>query len=244
MISTIGRYFLFFRNAFIGHIKPKVLFSRVIEECVDIGLKSTILTIVVSAFIGIVCCFQTNNTVSSPLLSKTVVAVGLRNMIILELSPTLIGIIFAGKNGSFMASQITSMRISEQIDALNVMGINYIQYLILPKIIASTIMYPMLVVLSCFCSLLSGYLLAVYYLNIPGDIFIRGYQTIGGNTYIDYLLIKSIIFGFLISLVSTYSGAFTKGQGEIAVGEASKVAFTKSCVLILIFDYILSIMIL
>jgi len=148
-IEIIGKYFLFIYSMFVNRIKSKILFSRYIDECMEIGVKSAGLIILTSIFVGIVCCVQTNNSMVS-FLPRSTVALSLRNMVILELATTLTGIIFAGKNGSLMANEISSMKISEQVDAINAMGLNSRTYLGLPKILASVTMYPLLVILSAF----------------------------------------------------------------------------------------------
>lgn len=238
-IEIIGKYFLFIYSMFVNRIKSKILFSRYIDECMEIGVKSAGLIILTSIFVGIVCCVQTNNSMVS-FLPRSTVALSLRNMVILELATTLTGIIFAGKNGSLMANEISSMKISEQVDAINAMGLNSRTYLGLPKILASVTMYPLLVILSAFVSLYSAYLLAVYFLGIPGDDFVIGYKSLRGNTHLDYMLIKAVVFGFLISSISVFCGFNTEGQGETTVVKSSKYAFYYSCLLILAIDYLLT----
>lgn len=238
-VEIIGKYFLFIYSMFVNRIKSKILFSRYIEECAEIGIKSVGLVFLTSLFIGIVCCYQTNNSMMA-FLPRSTVAIGLKNMIILELAATLTGIIFAGKNGALMANEISSMKISEQIDAINAMGLNSRTYLALPKILASVTMYPLLVIISAFVALYSGYLFAVHILNIPGEEFLIGYKSLRGNSHLDYMLIKSIAFGFLISSISVFCGFYTEGQGETVVIKSSKNAFTASCLLVLTADYLLT----
>ncbi len=238
-IEIIGKYFLFIYSMFVNRIKSKILFSRYIDECLEIGIKSLGLIILTSLFVGAVCCYQTNGSMMS-ILPKHTVALGLKNMIVLELAATLTGIIFAGKNGSLMANEISSMKISEQVDAINAMGLNSRTYLGLPKILASVTMFPLLVIISAFVSLYSGYLLAVYFLNIPGEDFVIGYKALRGNTHLGYMVIKAIVFGFLISSISVFSGFNTEGQGETAIVKSSKHAFHFSCILILAIDYLLT----
>ena len=235
-IEIIGKYFLFIYSMFVNRIKSKILFSRYIDECLEIGIKSLGLIIITSAFVGIVCCYQTNSSMM-PILPKSTVSLSLKNMIVLELATTLTGIIFAGKNGALMASEISSMKISEQVDAVNAMGLNSRTYLGLPKVLASITMFPLLVIISAFISLLCGYLLAVYFLGISGDEFLIGYK---GKTHIAYMCIKAIVFGFLISSISVFNGFNIKGQGETAVIQSSKYAFQYSCILLLAIDYLLT----
>ena len=238
-IEIIGKYFIFIYSMFVNGIKSKILFSRYIDECLEIGIKSAGLIILTSSFVGIVCCFQTNGSMMA-FLPRSSVALSLKNMIVLELAATFTGIIFAGKNGALMANEISSMKISEQVDAINAMGLNSRTYLGLPKILASVTMFPLLVIISAFVSLYSGYLLAVYFLNIPGDEFVIGYKSLRGNTHLDYMLIKAVVFGFLISSISVFSGFNTEGQGETTVVKSSKYAFHYSCLIILAIDYFLT----
>lgn len=238
-IEIVGKYFLFIYSMFVNRIKSKILFSRYIEECVEIGIKSIGLIVITSLFIGIVCCYQTNNSTMA-ILPRNIVAAGLKNMIILELAATLMGMIFAGKNGSLMANEISSMKISEQIDAINAMGLNSRTYLAAPKILASITMYPLLVIISAFVALYSGYLFAIYALNIPSEEFIVGYKSIHSLKHIRYMLIKSGVFGFLISSISVFCGFYTEGEGETAIIKSSKNAFSVSCFFILLADYLLS----
>ena len=222
---------------FVNRIKPKVLFKRFIEECVDIGLRSVALIVLTSTFIGIVCCYQTNNSMMA-WIPKSTIALSLKNMVILELAATLTAIIFAGKNGSLMANEISSMKISEQIDAINVMGLNSRAYLGFPKILASVTMYPLLVIISASVALFMGYLFAVNFLGISSEDFISGYQM--GKYHVGYMLTKSVVFGFLISSISVFCGFYLEGNGETVIVQASKNAFVTSCAFVLIFDFVIS----
>jgi phospholipid/cholesterol/gamma-HCH transport system permease protein len=162
-----------------------------------------------------------------------------REMTVLELAPTVMAIIFAGKVGSSMAGNLGTMRITEQIDALEVMGINSINYLVLPKIVASLIMYPMLVIVSGVCALLGGYLVG----NITGilspDEYIYGIRYMFNPFTITFALIKSFVFAFLVSSISSFKGYYTYG-GALEVGISSTKAVTTSVIAILLADYLLA----
>lgn len=238
-IEIVGKYFLFIYSMFINRIKSKILFSRYIEECIEIGVKSIGLILFTSTFIGIVCCYQTNQNILS-WMPKSIVATGLKNMIVLELAATLTSVIFAGKNGVLMANEISSMKISEQVDAINVMGLNSRAYLALPKILASITMYPMLVIISATVSLFMGYLFAVHFLNIAGDEFLVGYKSFRGNNHISYMLIKAVIFGFLTSSISVFCGFYIEGKGNQVIVKSTKNAFVLSCAIVLLFDFLLT----
>ena len=238
-IEVVGKYFLFIYSMFINKIKHKILFTRYIEECVEIGIKSVGLVLFTSTFIGIVCCYQTNQNILA-WMPRSIVSTGLKNMIVLELAATLTGVIFAGKNGALMANEISLMKISEQVDAINVMGLNSRAYFALPKILASITMYPLLVILSAAVSLLMGYLFAVKFLHIAGDEFLIGYKAFRGNTHISYMLIKAVIFGFLISSISTFCGFYMEGKGDVVIVRSTKNAFVLSCAMVLLFDFLLT----
>ena len=234
-LEILGSFILFLRETFNNRVKGKILFQRFIEECVEIGLKSTVIIVVISVFVGAVCCIQINNVLRNPILSKSMVSVGLKNMVMLELSSTLSGIIFAGKIGCDIASQIETMKITEQIDALNIMGVNSNSYIACPKIMASVVMFPLLVILSTFTALFVGYLVGINILHIPSETFLLGYKLTYNPRHIPYVLEKSICFSFLISSISAFCG-----YKSSKIGTASKMSFTYSCIFVLIADYILT----
>ena len=158
MIKEIGKYFIFIGHLFINRESFKTYYKLVLEECVSIGIGSLFLVALVSTFMGAVTTVQTAYNMVSDFIPDYVISQVVREMIVLELAPTIIAVIYAGKVGSSMASGLGTMRITEQIDALEVMGINSTSYLVLPKIIASLLMYPLLVIIAGVCGMLGGYL--------------------------------------------------------------------------------------
>ncbi|MDH4057364.1 MAG: ABC transporter permease, partial [Cyclobacteriaceae bacterium] len=160
-MREVGQYFLFLRSLFINRESFKTQYKLIIDECVLIGLDSIFLFVLVSTFIGAVTTVQTAFNLVAPYIPNYVISQVVREMTVLELAPTIMAIIYAGKVGSSMAGNLGTMRITEQIDAIEVMGINSINYLVLPKIVASLLMYPMLVVVSGVCALLGGYIVGV-----------------------------------------------------------------------------------
>ena len=168
-----------------------------------------------------------------------VISLVVRDMTLLELSPTIIAIVFAGKVGSNIAGELGTMRITEQIDALEVMGINSSSYLVLPKIIASILMYPILVVMSAFLAILGGYIAGTISEVIAGTEYIYGLRYEFNPFNIPFALIKSYVFAFLVASISSFQGYYTEG-GALEVGKSSTQAVTNSCIAILIADYILS----
>ena len=221
----------------------KTYFALVIDECVMIGLNSIFLVSLVSTFIGAVTTVQTAYNLVSPLVPDYIISTVVRDMTVLELAPTIIGVIYAGKVGSSIAGGLGTMRITEQIDALEVMGINSASYLVLPKIIASILMYPMLVILAGFLSILGGYFAA----NITGIMTTAEYEYGLRYGFIEYMvkfaLIKSYAFAFLIASISAFKGYYTEG-GALEVGKASTSAVTSSVIAVLIADYFLAEMLL
>lgn len=239
LIKSIGRYFIFLGALFTNREKFKTYYKLVMEECVLIGLGSVFLVVLVSTFMGAVTTVQTAYNMVSPLIPDYVISQVVREMTILELAPTVIAIIYAGKVGSSMASGLGTMRITEQIDALEVMGLNSISYLVLPKIVASMLMYPLLVILAGFCSLLGGYIVGTLGKYITPNDYIYGLRFVFQDFSVFFALIKSVVFAFLVSSISSYKGFYTRG-GALEVGVASTEAVTSSVIAILIADYLLA----
>ena len=173
-MKTLGKYFLFIVNLFYNREKLSVYGSRISEECEAIGINSIFIVSIVASFIGAVTSVQTAYNLVSPLVPKSMIGTIVRDMTILELAPTITCVVLAGKVGSHIAGELGTMRITEQIDALEVMGINSASYLVLPKIIASILMFPALVVLSGFLSIFGGYLAGVLTGNLTETEYVYG----------------------------------------------------------------------
>ncbi|MFM8742674.1 MAG: MlaE family ABC transporter permease, partial [Cytophagales bacterium] len=197
------------------------------------------LFVLVSTFMGAVTTVQTAYNLVTPLVPRYVISQVVREMTVLELAPTIMAIIFAGKIGSSMAGGLGTMRITEQIDALEVMGINSSSYLVLPKIIASMIMYPMLVIFAGVCSMVGGYLVGVFTGILTPTEYILGIRSVFNDYTITFALIKSFVFAFLISSISSFKGYYTQG-GALEVGIASTEAVTSSVIAVLLADYFLA----
>lgn len=238
-IEDIGRYFIFLGSLLVNRESFMTYFKLTMEECVKIGLKSAFLVILVSAFLGAVSTIQTAYNLVSPLIPDYIISLVVRDMAILELSPTIIAIIFAGKVGSSMSSGLGTMRISEQIDALEVMGINSASYLVLPKIVAAILMFPMLVIVSMVVIIWGGYMAGDLSGVITPTEFIYGIRFEFNPFTVTFALIKAFVFAFLISSISSFKGYFTKG-GALEVGQTSTQAVTQSVIFILIADYLLA----
>ncbi|MBR9998475.1 MAG: ABC transporter permease [Cyclobacteriaceae bacterium] len=238
-MQIIGRYFLFLHSLIIKRESFNTYVRLIIDECIKVGINSIFIVAIVSTFIGAVTAVQTAYNIVSPLIPNYVVSLVVRDMTLLELAPTITAIVFAGKVGSNISGELGTMRISEQIDALEVMGINSSSFLVLPKIIACLLMYPLLVILAGFLALIGGYLAATLTGAMTPDEFIYGIRADFIEYNVTFALIKSVVFAFLISSISAFTGYFTIG-GALEVGRASTKAVTSSCIAILSADYLLA----
>jgi phospholipid/cholesterol/gamma-HCH transport system permease protein len=238
-MKEIGKYFIFLGNLFVNRESFKTHYKLIVDECALIGLNSIMLFLLVSTFMGAVTTVQTAFNLVAPYIPKHTISQVVREMTVLELAPTIMAIIFAGKVGSSMAGNLGTMRITEQIDALEVMGINSISYLVLPKIIASIIMYPMLVIFSGVCSIFGGYLIGYLAGIITPTDYIYGIRYQFNEFTITFALIKAFVFAFLVSSISSFKGYYTEG-GALEVGQSSTQAVTTSVIAILIADYLLA----
>lgn len=197
------------------------------------------LFVLVSTFMGAVTTVQTAFNLIAPYIPNYVVSQVVREMTVLELAPTIMAIIYAGKVGSSMAGNLGTMRITEQVDALEVMGINSASYLVLPKVIASLLMYPLLVILSVVAGLAGGYIVVLLTGLITPTDYIYGLRYSFNEFTITFALIKAFVFAFLVSSISSFKGYYTKG-GALEVGQSSTEAVTTSVIAILIADYLLA----
>jgi len=239
MIQEIGKYFLFLGHLFTNRESFKTYYKLTLEECISIGIGSVLLVALVSTFMGAVTTVQTAFNMVSPLIPNYVISQVVREMTVLELAPTIIAIIYAGKVGTGMAGGLGTMRITEQIDALEVMGINSISYLVLPKIVASMLMYPLLVIIAGVCALLGGYLVGTLTGIITPNDYVYGIRFTFNEFTITFALIKSVVFAFLVASISSYKGYYTQG-GALEVGISSTQAVTNSVIAVLLADYLLA----
>ncbi|WP_420582133.1 MlaE family ABC transporter permease [Reichenbachiella sp.] len=238
-MASIGRFILFIGSMFVRRESFLTYVRLTVDECMKIGINSIFIVSIVSVFIGAVTTLQTAYNLVSPFIPSYVISLVVRDMTILELAPTVMAIVYAGKVGSNIAGELGTMRISEQIDALEVMGINSASYLVLPKIIASFLMYPMLVILSAFLCILGGFLAGTLTDTLTGYEYIYGirYEFVPYN--VTFALTKSFTFALVVAAISAYKGYFTNG-GALEVGQASTAAVTNSCIGILTADFLLT----
>tara|TARA_B100002051_G_scaffold63640_2_gene60346 strand:- start:194414 stop:195115 length:702 start_codon:yes stop_codon:yes gene_type:complete len=218
--------------------KPKAFKKQLILELEKIGLQSIGIVLFISFFVGGVVSIQTALNLQNPLLPTYLIGLASRDSLILEFSPTMISLILAGKVGSSIASEIGSMRVSEQIDALEIMGVNSASFLILPKIIASLFFFPCLVILSMAIGMIGAWVGGLS-VDVTTSDFLYGLQYEFIPFYITYAIIKTLFFAFLVSSISSYFGYHSKG-GAISVGKSSTEAVVYSSIFILVFNFILT----
>ncbi|UOR07584.1 ABC transporter permease [Hymenobacter aerilatus] len=239
MVKTFGSFLLFLQSMVSRGERFKTLWNRTIDEAILIGVDSVFIVSLVSAFIGAVTCVQIAYNLVNPLIPKATIGYMVREMTILELAPTITSVVLAGKVGSSIAGGLGTMRITEQIDALEVMGINSSSYLVLPRILASLLMFPLLVVLAMGLSIMGGYIAGTLSGSISAQEYIEGIRQDFIPYNIVFALIKSVVFAFLISAISSFKGFNTRG-GALEVGAASTGAVTNSIIAILIADFVLA----
>lgn len=238
-IATLGRYTLFMTRVFGKAPRWKVMWQRTIFEINKLGVDSIPLVIVISLFIGSVITIQMKLNTESPLIPAYSVGLATRDIVLLEFSNSILCLILAGKVGSNIASEIGTMRVTEQIDALDIMGVNSASYLVLPKVIAFLFFMPVLVAFCIATSLLGGYLVALLTDIITVSKYIYGIQAMFVEWYVWYGFIKSLFFAFIIASVASFYGYYVKG-GALEVGKASTDAVVSSSILILLLDVILT----
>jgi phospholipid/cholesterol/gamma-HCH transport system permease protein len=219
--------------------KFSVYRGQLVTEINNLGIDSLGIVAVISVFMGAVVAIQTAYNIDSPLIPLTMVGFTVRQSVILEFSPTIISLILAGKVGSRIASEIGTMRVTEQIDALEIMGINPANYLIFPKVTAAMIFNPVIIVISMGFGLMGGYLVAALTnLYTPQD-YISGLRGWFDGFTIVYALIKTVVFAFIITSIAGFEGFAVKG-GAIQVGEASTRAVVWSSIMIILFNLVLT----
>ncbi len=223
--------------SFSKSCKKSILYKQIFKEINDLVLDSIPIVSILSFFIGGVVAIQMALNLESPLLSKTLIGFATRQSVILEFAPTFISIIMAGKVGSYITSSIGTMRVTEQIDALEVMGINSLNYLVLPKIIAM-LLYPFIITISMFLGIIGG-LLAMTLTGVPSEAYIEGIQTDFDGYHVTYSYVKTLVFSFVLATVPAFHGYYMKG-GALDVGKASTQSFYWTSIIIIILNYIIT----
>lgn len=237
--TDFGRYLLMLKGMFSKPENLKMYWKEFMNQCNDIGIGSFGIVSIISVFIGAVSAVQTAYQLVSPLIPPETIATVVRDTVILEFAPTLICIVLAGVVGSKIASELGNMRVSEQIDALEIMGINTKAFLILPKIAAAMLTIPLLVIVSMVLGIWGGRLASVASGIVSSDTFDRGLVSAFVPYNVTFALIKSYTFAFIISSIPAYFGYYVKG-GSLEIGRSSTKSVVVSCIVLLFADYALS----
>jgi phospholipid/cholesterol/gamma-HCH transport system permease protein len=239
LFFSIGEYVLFLKSLFSKPEKFRVFARQAMHEMNAIGIGSFGIVSLISVFTGAVSTIQIGFQLITGLVPEYIIGRIVRDSNILEFSPTVTCLVLAGKVGSSIASEIGTMKVTEQIDALEIMGINSSNYLVLPKIVAGVITIPLLVVYSMFLSISGGALSGIMSGIINADFFVKGLRTDFVPFSVAFAMIKAFTFAFIITSVSSYHGYRTQG-GALEVGQSSTKAVVFSCISIIVFDYIIS----
>ncbi len=218
---------------------PKVYWREFLHQCTEIGFGSLGIVCIISIFMGAVSALQTAYQLSSPFISKIIIPQIIRDTVILEFAPTLICVVLAGVIGSKIASELGNMRVSEQIDALEIMGINTKSYLVMPKILAALMMIPLMVIISMALGIYGGRLTVVASGIITSDLYDKGLQEQFIPYNVKFAMAKAYTFAFIISSIPAYFGYYVNG-GSLEIGRSSTRSVVVSCVVILLADYILA----
>ncbi|HSK11934.1 MAG TPA: ABC transporter permease [Phnomibacter sp.] len=235
----LGLFIITMKGMFSRPENGKMYWKEFMHQCVEIGLGSLVIVLIISVFLGAVMTVQTAYQLVSNLIPLTTIAVVVRDSMLLELSPTIICVVLAGVAGSKIASELGNMRVSEQIDALEIMGINTKTYLIAPKILASMIMIPCLVIMSVVVALWGGMIAGAATGIIDAETYGRGLTMDFKPLTVTVALSKGFVFSILLSSISAYFGYNVKG-GALEIGRSSTLAVVVSCILILLADYVLT----
>ena len=239
IFKSIGRYTLLMQKVFSRPEKRRIYYTRIMAEMEALGLNSIGLTAIISVFIGAVVTLQMAITLESPFIPQYMIGYATREVMILEFSSTVVALILAGKVGSNIASEIGTMRITEQIDALEIMGINSASYLILPKIVATVFFFPLLAIFSMLVGIAGGYCIASITGIMNPTEYIDGLMYCFYTDEISYALVKMAFFAFIVTSISSYCGYYAKGN-SLEVGKASTQAVVSSSISIMICNLILT----
>lgn len=239
LFTEFGRYLLMIKGMFSKPENHKMYWKELMHQCSEIGIGSLGIVMIISVFMGAVSALQTAYQLVSPVIPKSTIAQIVRDTVILEFAPTLVCIVLAGVVGSKIASELGNMRVSEQIDALEIMGINTKAYLVMPKILASMIMIPLLVVVSMGLGIWGGRLAVVLSDVMSANEFDKGLLEafLGYNVF--FAMVKGYTFAYIISSIPAFYGYHVQG-GALEIGRASTKAVVVSCVAVLFADYVLA----
>jgi phospholipid/cholesterol/gamma-HCH transport system permease protein len=242
-LTEFGRYIMMLKQMVSKPENSKMYWKEFMHQCSEIGIGSLGIVVIISFFIGAVSTVQTAYQLVSPLIPQSTIAQIVRETVLLEFAPTLVCIVLAGVVGSKIASELGNMRVSEQIDALEIMGINTKTYLILPKILAALMMIPVLIVLAAALGIWGGRVAGLITGIIPPEVYDMGLLINFNPFSIYFMLIKAYVFCFIITSISSFFGYYVQG-GSLEIGQSSTRAVVISCIGILAADYVLSLLLL
>jgi len=237
-LSDFGLYFIMLKDIFSKFTKWSALRKLIIKEIDDLIVGSLGIVAFISFFVGGVIAIQTALNTDNPLLPKYLVGFATRQSIVLEFAPTFMSIIMAGKVGSFITSSIGTMRVTEQIDALEVMGINSLNYLVFPKIVA-LLLYPFIITIAIFLGILGGWMACVYGGFSTSEDFVYGLQLDFETFHIAYAYVKTLFFAFILATIPSFHGYYMKG-GALEVGKAATSSFVWTSVVIILVNYVIT----
>ena len=239
IFTRFGEFILMIKGMFTKPEQMRMYWKEFMHQCAELGIGSLGIVSIISAFIGAVSTVQTSYQFVSPIIPRTVIAQIVRDSVILEFAPTITCIVLAGVVGSKISGELGNMRISEQIDALEIMGINTKAYLIRPKILAALLTIPLLVIIAMTLGIWGGRVVGDLTGILPHEIYDRGLQIDFMPYNVTFALTKAYTFAFIITAIPAYFGYNVKG-GALEIGRASTTAVVVSCVMILLADYILA----
>jgi phospholipid/cholesterol/gamma-HCH transport system permease protein len=238
-LHQLGEYVLLMKKSIAIPTRWNIFFKQLIKEIYKLGIDSVWIVVIISIFIGTVIALQISLNVNSPLIPKFTIGYTTREIILLEFSSSIMCLILAGKIGSNIASEIGTMRVTEQIDAMEMMGVNSANFLIMPKIAGLMLFIPVLVFFSMTTGILGGVFASYFGNGMTPSSFEFGLQYYFRPFYIGYSVIKSVVYAFLIASIASYFGYNVKG-GSLEVGKASTNAVVNSSVMILLADVVLT----
>jgi phospholipid/cholesterol/gamma-HCH transport system permease protein len=239
LFHIIGTYLIFLNKVFTKPERKRIYYRETVKEIEKLGFNSIGIVAIISAFMGAIITIQTAYGVENPFLPSYLIGLAARDSILLEFSSTIVALILAGKVGSNIASEIGTMRVTEQIDALEIMGVNSASYLVLPKVIAALVFNPFLTIISIFVGILGGWSVGVFTGAVTTQAYIEGIQFEFNPYYITYAIVKTLVFAFIITTVSAFYGYYVRG-GSLEVGRSSTRAVVYSSVTVLLFNLLLT----
>jgi phospholipid/cholesterol/gamma-HCH transport system permease protein len=241
VLYHFGRYLLLLRSVFSRPEKSSMYWKETFRQMDDIGIGSLIIVALISVFMGAVAAVQFAYQLDGTLVPRYYIGYIVRDLAIIESAPTITCLVLAGKVGSNMAAELGGMRQKEHIDAMEIMGVNTAAYLILPKIIASMFVIPLLVTLSAYIAIVGGYIATVPVGSISSDEYLRGLRAFFQPHNVTMMYVKAVVFAFILTTVSCFQGYYVK-NGSIELGRASTNAVVFSNILILLADYMIAVL--